>query len=129
MSNVLVDTSVWIAYFRGDAKTEILTELIETNRVRVNELILTELLPSIVFKKEYELAGLLDTVIKLPLTIKWGQIREYQITNFKNGINKVGIADLIIFQNAIANNTVLFTLDKHFHLMANYFECRMFILK
>ena len=69
MSNVLVDTSVWIAYFRGDATADILNDLIDTNRVRVNDLILAELLPLIIFKKEYELAGLLDTVIKLPLSV------------------------------------------------------------
>jgi len=32
----------------------------------------------------------------------------------KNGINKVGIPDLIIAQNAIKNNIPLFSLDKHF---------------
>jgi hypothetical protein len=37
--------------------------------------------------------------------------------NIKKGINKVGIPDLIMLDNVIANNLVLFTEDKHFKLM------------
>jgi len=55
-------------------------------------------------------------VNKLPLEINWEQIRDYQLTNLTNGINKVGIPDLIIYQNAIANGSTLLTLDKHFQL-------------
>jgi len=33
-------------------------------------------------------------VKKLPLEINWEQIRDYQLINLQNGINKVGIPDL-----------------------------------
>ncbi len=52
MSGLLVDTSVWIAYFRGDKHAKKLDEDIDANRICTNELILSELLPLIRFKKE-----------------------------------------------------------------------------
>jgi predicted nucleic acid-binding protein len=41
-----------------------------------------------------------------------------QTANLKNGINKVGIPDLIIMQNAQEHSVPLFTLDRHFALMS-----------
>jgi len=128
MSRILVDTSVWIAYFRGNEKVKILDDFIDSNRICVNDVILSELLPFIIIKKEDGLAELLKTINRLPLKIDWEQIREYQILNLKNGINKVGIPDLIIFQNTIANAAELFSLDKHFKLMANHTNCKTMIL-
>jgi len=128
MSLVLVDSSVWIAYFRGSMKAELLDQDIETNRICINELILSELLPSIRLKKENDLAELLETVEKLPLKINWEEIRNIQLKNLKRGINKVGIPDLIIFQNAIQNGVTLLTLDNHFSLMAELSECKVTLL-
>ncbi len=127
MSRMLIDTSVWIAYFRGDEKVKILNDFIDSNRICVNDLILSELLPFIKIKEKNELAELLETINRLPIKIDWEQIREYQMINLKNGINKVGIPDLIIFQNTIANDVKLFSLDKHFKLMAKHIECKAMI--
>ncbi len=128
MSGMLVDTSVWIAYFRGDEYTRNLDEGIDANTICTNELILSELLPLIRLKNEYDLADILNTVNKLPLKINWEQIREYQLINLRNGINKVGIPDLIIYQNAIFNGATLLTLDKHFQLMAKHINCKVELL-
>ena len=125
MNNILVDTSVWIAYFKGDPMVMDLDQDINANRICVNDLILSELLPSIRLKNENRLADILETVNKLPLTIGWEQIREYQLINLRNGINKVGIPDLIIFQNAIEHGVELFTLDRHFQLMAEHIDCKV----
>lgn len=43
-----------------------------------------------------------------------------QLTCLRNGINKVGIPDLIIAQHAIQNNLSLFSLDKHFTLLGRH---------
>ncbi|WP_225586866.1 hypothetical protein [Algoriphagus sp. Y33] len=40
--------------------------------------------------------------------------------NLKNGINNVGIPDLIILQQVIEEKIALFTLDKHFKLMNTF---------
>lgn len=128
MSGILVDTSVWIAYFRGDEYTRRLDEDIDANIICTNELILSELLPLIRLKKENELAEILGAVKKLPIEINWEQIRDYQLINLQNGINKVGIPDLIIYQNAIITGAILLTLDKHFQLMANHISCKVELL-
>jgi len=52
---ILVDTSIWIDYFKGLESSIPLLSLIETNNICINELILAELLPSIKMRKENEL--------------------------------------------------------------------------
>ena len=42
---ILVDTSVWINYFKGREEVKRLDTFIETNSIVVNDLILAELLP------------------------------------------------------------------------------------
>jgi predicted nucleic acid-binding protein len=42
------------------------------------------------------------------------------VTCLRNGINKVGIPDLIIAQFALQNNLSLFSLDKHFQLLGKH---------
>ena len=49
-----------------------------------------------------------------------------QTTNLKNGINKVGISDIIIAQNAIQAQVALLTFDKHFILMKDLLGLRIF---
>ncbi len=128
MSKILVDTSVWIAYFKGDEKIKDLDKEIDANRICVNELILSELLPAVKLKSENRLADLLESVNKLPLNIDWEEIREYQLINLRQGINKVGIPDLIILQNAVSSGVDLLTLDKHFKLMAKHIDFEINIL-
>jgi len=123
---VLVDSSVWIEYFKGNEQTLALNKLLDHNNICVNDLILAELLPSINQKKESVLKELLLTITKIPLNINWNTIIYMQTQNLKNGINKVGIADLIIAQNVIDNDLELYTLDRHFELMSELHNFRLF---
>lgn len=123
---VLVDSSVWIEYFRGNTIASPLNELIDSNNLCTNDLILAELLPSIYHKNEAELAELLLTITKMPLNIQWNHIVRMQTINLQNGINRVGIADLIIAQNAMDEDLELFALDKHFCLMSKLHGLRIF---
>jgi predicted nucleic acid-binding protein len=123
---VLVDSSVWIEYFKGNQKTLPLNKLLDLNNICVNDLILAELIPSINQKKENDLKELLLTITKIPLQVNWTTIIYMQTQNLKNGINKVGIADLIIAQNVIDNDLELYTLDRHFELMSELHDFRLF---
>jgi len=123
---VLVDSSVWIEYFKGSLSALPLNSLIDSNNVCTNELILAELIPSINHKKEELLKELLLTMTKVPLNINWSQIIQMQTINLQNGLNKVGIADLIITQNSIDNEINLYAIDKHFALMSNLHGLRLF---
>ena len=73
-------------------------------------MILSELLPLIRLRKVNDLAETLNTVKKLSLEINREQIRDYQLINLRNGINNVGIPDLIVYQNAITTGATLATL-------------------
>ena len=126
MSQILIDSSVWIAFFNGDSTAAILSELIDCNKICINELILAEIIPSLKHKKEGHLIDILSQVQKISLVINWREIIYFQTYNLKKGINNVGISDLIILQNAVNNNVELFTLDKHFSLMSKYFSLKLF---
>ena len=114
---MLVDTSVWVEYFRSGNNSEELDFLIDENLIVTNDLILAELIPFLKVRKQRKLINLLLNINKLNLSISWGQIIEYQYKCLKNGLNGVGIPDLIIAQNAKQNNCEIYSLDNHFSLM------------
>jgi len=123
---ILVDTSIWIDYFKGIESALPLNILIESNNICINDLILAELLPSIKIRKENDLLHLIESIEKLPMNIEWHEIVYFQIYNLKNGINNVGIPDLIIAQNAIQNDIKLYAKDKHFPLMKKHIGLKLY---
>lgn len=126
MNQILVDSSVWIAFFRGSLPRDALFNLIDANQLCTNDLILSELVPSLLIKKEKSLVETLTRLDRASMSIEWQEIISYQVKNLQKGIHKVGIADLIIMQNAIQNNLVLFTLDAHFKPMSDFFPLRLY---
>lgn len=120
--NILVDSSVWIDYFRSGKNSERLDSFIDQNLVHTNDLILAELIPFLTQKKQSKIVKLLKELHQIPLSINWEKIIEYQTKCLKHGINKIGIPDLIILDNVIQNNLTLYTLDKHFSLMRKIFK-------
>ncbi len=112
--SVLVDTSVWIEYFRNGNSLNELDILIDENLVLVNDLILSELIPFLRIRKQQKIIKLLCNVNKLNLRIDWDQISEYQYRCLKRGINGVGIPDLIIAQNAKQHYCLIYSFDNHF---------------
>jgi predicted nucleic acid-binding protein len=125
MNNVLVDSSVWISYFRGDRNAIKLNQFLDSNQVVINNLILAELLPFLKLNNQTNLINLMNLIKKVDLSINWNEIIELQYKNIQNGINKVGIPDLIILQSALQNDFFLFTYDKHFELMSKIFPVKM----
>lgn len=123
---VLVDTSVWIDYFRGGKNSGKLDLLIDENLVVTNDLILTELIPYLKLKKQNKVIGLLTEISKNEININWKQITDFQSQCLQNGINGVGIPDLIIAQNALQNDCEIFTLDNHFELIASIINIKVF---
>lgn len=122
---VLVDSSVWVTYFRGAAGVAALDWLIEEGLVVTNDLILAELTPPLLVRGERKLAGLLLEIERPPLTVDWDDIIQLQVTCIRNGINKVGIPDLIIAQHAMQNNLALYSLDKHFVLLSKHIHLNL----
>ncbi len=118
--NVLIDSSVWVAYFRGAGNVTTVDWLIEEGLIVTNDLILAELTPALLVRRERKLVSLLREIERVPLTLDWDGIIKMQIICLHNGINKVGIPDLIIAQHAIQNNLALFSLDKHFAFLGRH---------
>ena len=113
----LVDSSIWIDYFRDGKNSDKLEYLIDENIVVINDLILAELVPFLKIKNQRKIINLLNSIHKLDLQIDWNQIIDYQHRCLKNGIGGIGIPDLVIAQNAIQNKCKIYSLDNHFKLM------------
>lgn len=120
--SIIIDSSVWIEYFRSGNNYEKVDFLIEENLVVTNDLILTELTPFLKFKRQYKLIKLLNTINNTTMQIVWGQLIEFQYKCIKKGLNGVGIADLIIAQNAIQHNCKIYSIDKHFTKMSKVLD-------
>ena len=123
---VLIDSSIWIDYFRSGVQTTELDYLIDDNLVFTNDLILTELVPYLRLQHQTSLVEVINEVSKLHLKINWQQIQEFQFTCLKNGINGIGIPDLIIAQNAIQNESLIYSLDKHFRLLSETLHFKLY---
>lgn len=123
---VLVDTSVWIEFFRSGKNSEQLDFIIDENLALTNDLILAELVPFLKIKKQNRIVKLLYNVSRLPISINWDEIIQYQVRCLKSGVNGVGIPDLIIAQNAKQNHCEIYSLDKHFILLKDVINIKIF---
>lgn len=122
----MIDSSVWIEYFKGSERTKMLDLFIELDIAATNDLILTELLPFLTLHNEKEIFSLLSILPRIELDIFWKGIRETQKLNLNKGVNTVGIPDLIIAQQCVDKNLELWSFDKHFKLMSEYLELKIY---
>jgi predicted nucleic acid-binding protein len=123
--SVLVDTSIWVEYFRTGNNSEKLDFLIDENLVVTNDLILAELVPALRVRSQRKIIILLHNINKLELSINWDQIIAFQFKCLKNGLNGIGIPDLVVAQNAKQNHCKIYTLDRHFGLMKDILKLQL----
>jgi len=123
--SVIVDTSVWIEYFRNGSNSIKLDFLIDEDLIVINDLILAELVPFLKIQKQKNIIKLLFNIKKLDLTLNWDQIIEFQFNCLKNGLNGIGIPDLIVAQNAKQNRCQIYSFDTHFRLMKDILGLRL----
>ncbi len=114
---VIVDSSIWIDYFKDGKNSSKLDYLIDENIVVINDLILAELVPFLKIKNQRKIISLLNSIGKFDLVIGWEQIIDYQHRCLKKGVNGIGLPDLIIAQNAVQNQCEIYSLDNHFNLL------------
>lgn len=124
--SVLVDSSVWIAYFRGADGSDAVDLLIDENVVITNDLILAELIPALSLQNEKRLIQLLKAIARSPVVVDWEDIIRLQISCLRKGINGVGIPDLIIAQHAMRNRLHLFSHDAHFRAMSRHLPLSLY---
>jgi len=123
--SVLVDTSVWIEYFRNGNSLEKLDFIIDENLVVTNDLILAELIPFLKIKRQKNIVELLNNINKLQLHVRWDEIIDYQVKCLKKGINGVSIPDLIIAQNAKQNDCEIYSKHRHFKLLKSIISIKI----
>ncbi len=124
---VLVDSSIWIDYFKDGRRSEKLDYLIDENIVVTNDLILAELIPFLRIRNQRKIVRLMETIRKLSMDIVWDEIIEYQYMCLKKGVNGIGLPDLVIAQNAKQHHAEIYTLDSHFAMMKNILELELTI--
>lgn len=126
---VLVDSSIWIDYFRTGAASSELDTLINENIIVTNDIILAELIPFLRMKKQDKVVALLEAVNKNSLTVNWQEIIYFQTQCLAAGMNGMGIPDLIIAQNALQNDCAVYSLDKHFQQLQRIIQLNLFPMR
>src|SRR3989304_6736323 len=121
---VLIDTSVWIGFFRksGSEVSNRLKDILVEERAAVTGIISLELQRGAAGETELRFLdrflGALNYIPTKEESYKKAGLMGYNLS--KKGIH-VGTVDLLIAQAAIENNIPLYTLDKHFKEIARRF--------
>ena len=121
---IIIDSSFWIEFFLGSKYGEIVRKLfIEEKNVIVPTIIITEVYKKFLGDSTQELA---QTILDFLLDLKTIDLNvELSIQAAKTGkINKLSLADSIIYATTINSNSTLYTMDKHFKELPNviYYE-------
>ena len=116
---VLVDTSVWIEFFKANSSVSNNLELLLIeDSVEICGVVLFELLQGI--KSESEKLKIKEILLNLPyVEINkniWQKSAEISLNIKKKGYT-IPFSDILIGTLAIENNFSVFTLDKHFELI------------
>ena len=131
MRGVIVDTSVWVSFFRGRPEDKVASDaldyLLSGDEALVNDIILTELIPFLRVRGEVERAECLLALQSPSLDTDWDELRTLQETCIRSGINKVGVPDLMVAQQAMRLGVPLFSIDKHFALIAQIAPLRLWL--
>ena len=121
---VLIDTSIWIDYFRG--KEEVckkVNELIDSGEICSLGLVMAELIQGA--KTEKEIRVIKDMAAVFPRLMEtansWENTGMLSFRLKKAG-RHVGLADCYIATIAKENNAIVYTLDEHFKEMQNYID-------
>ena len=123
MKQVLVDTSIWIEFFKHEdgKESEVLKDLLAKDLVVLAGPILTELFQGVKTKKEIEI--LKEIFAALPMLKTEDNLWE-RAGLLSHEIRKHGhtlkTMDAIIAQYALDNSCLLYSIDKDFKLIAQY---------
>jgi len=126
---VLVDTSVWISFFRhaDHAISDRLSALLRNGNPAYTGLIATELRRGAKSAKELEvLDELFRSIEYLPMKEEYfngaGDLGRFLM---QKGVS-VGTIDLLLAYIAIETNAALYSLDHHFPAIAKYAPLRLY---
>lgn len=116
---ILVDSSVWIDYFRGNAtaETDFLDGLIGSQEIAIGDLILTEVLQGCTVDKEFDdvrrLLGYLELVVLGGKDVAVEAARNYRKLR-SLGITVRGTIDVVLATRCIVSGHLLLHNDRDF---------------
>lgn len=119
---VLVDSSVWIDFFRRKNTSNRLHELLLEDLVVTNSLILAEIIPALKVKKRKDIIDLLKLVESYPMETDWEDVVDIQLKFVNEFKYLVGISDILIFQNAQQNELMIYSYDQDVHRLCELFD-------
>ncbi len=114
---VLVDTSVWIAFFRegSSSAAKKLDTLMEEGEACICGLIEAELLPGLHKKDRARVRTLMTGLPCLETAADiWKDVADIQERSLVQGLGPFSIPDLVVAAVALRHKVPLFSLDKHF---------------
>lgn len=129
LDKVLIDTSIWIAYFRGeDDVHDQVINLIDQNVVCISGITLAELLQGAKTDKEINtLSEFTEVFTLLPTTNEiWQEAGLLSYSIRRKGIT-IGLADCFLAVQAKHHRLAIFTRDKHFSAIAKHFTIKLYI--
>ncbi|ODS33223.1 MAG: nucleic acid-binding protein contains PIN domain protein [Candidatus Scalindua rubra] len=121
---ILVDSSIWVCYYRAEGEEKIkktIKEAISNDLIAINGIIMVEILSGISRKEEYKKveSDFLGFHI-LPLDEKaFLDASELGSSLRREGI-RVPSTDLIIAASAISYGHILYHMDSHFDLVSKH---------
>lgn len=120
-NRILVDTTIWIEFFRARSKIgDRLETLLMENAVWTCGIVMFEVVRGI--KSEHEKSKILDVLTGLPYIemtqALWQKSADLSISLKKNGLN-LPLSDIFIAAVAVENDLSIFTLDQHFNQIPN----------
>jgi predicted nucleic acid-binding protein len=126
---ILVDSSVWIDYFRGrpTAQTDLLDGLLDTQELAIGDLTFTEVLQGCKFDKEFNdvrrLLGRLDFVALGGKDVVVEAARNYRKLR-SLGVTVRGTIDVVLATRCIISNHQLLHSDRDFDAFAQHLGLR-----
>jgi predicted nucleic acid-binding protein len=129
MKNILIDTSAWVEYFKGNTTVAAMVHDREAHSVYITGPVITELIQGLKTETEKEsFITSLDSLPRLKITDQdWFYAGNFGAQLRSKGIT-VPLADLIIYTVARNNNCSICTLDKHFKEISTTLGAKVEIL-
>lgn len=118
---ILVDTCVWVDFFRGRPNTKKLSEELKQDRVIVHPWIILELILGYLGKKGPQILNDLDLLCSLDVSPQ-EELRSFIIQEKLSGAG-LSLADTEILYSCLINDLLLWTHDKNLQKMARVYDC------
>ncbi|PKL38570.1 MAG: hypothetical protein CVV44_11860 [Spirochaetae bacterium HGW-Spirochaetae-1] len=117
---IIIDTNVWVSFFKGEKKALPLKDLIVENQCLLHPYVYGELLLGGLTVKAEELLGVLE---KIPVTDEetvYQFIREEQVNS-----RGIGWVDVNILVSALSRKYRVFTFDQNLSKLCTEYHCNL----